>query len=296
MADLHTTLVHFDLEPGKPVQVSPLVQRLTADNASIFTGPGTNTYIVGKEQFTVIDPGPNEQAHIDAIMAATGGRIDKILATHTHEDHSPAAVPLAELTGAEILGLRADSSYEYIDQTFLPESDVVEDQVIEADGCHLRCILTPGHLRQHVCFLLEEENLLFTGDHIMQGATVVIVPIHGGSMQDYFHSLQKLKGRGIERLAPAHGHVLQQAEQVIDELYAHRVARENAILAVLGEKKKGTVEELAPLVYPELQGEITKGALAILWAHLQKLVDDGRATRTHEKHWIVGEEIWEIIE
>lgn len=296
MADLHTTLVHFDLEQGVPVQISPLVRRLTAGNANVFTGPGTNTYIVGTERFLVIDPGPNEQDHIDAIMAATDGRIDKILATHCHEDHSPAAAPLAALTGAELVGMKVANPSEYLDETFVPERDVTDGEIIDGDGFSLRCIMTPGHLKQHVCFLLEDEQLLFTGDHVMQGATVTIIPPHGGSMKDYFNSLLKLKGQGIERLAPAHGHVLQQAEQVIDELYAHRVARENAILEVLRQQRKGTVEELAPLVYPELKGDITRGALAILWAHLQKLVEDGRISRHHEKHWMAGEEIWEMLE
>lgn len=296
MADIHTTLVHFDLIYDEPVVLSPLVKRITANNPSSFTGPGTNTYLVGTDRFTVIDPGPNDQAHIDAILKATDGKIDRILATHGHEDHSPAGKPLADATGAEMIGLTVNSELEHLDTTFTPQRDVEDGEVIDAGDYQIKAIYTPGHLKRHVCFLLEQEQMLFAGDHIMQGATVVIIPPHGGTMWEYLESLEKLKGTGIQLLAPAHGHLLSNPDKVFQELYDHRLTRENKALDVLRSQKKGTVEELAPLVYPEVEGDLIKGTHIALWSHLQKLVHDGKAKKHHEKHWIMGEEIWEILE
>ena len=294
MADLHTTLVETELSYGKPVRLSPLVTRITANNPSPFTGPGTNTYIVGRERFAVVDPGPNEPEHVQAILKATGGRIDYVVATHNHEDHSPAGKPLADATGATMIGLRPDAALEWIDTTFTPQQSVAEGERIHGDGYTLQAIYTPGHLRDHVCFLLEEEGVLFAGDHIMQGATVIIVPTHGGTMWEYLASLQKLQNRGLQILAPAHGHLLSQPDQVLQELYDHRMSREHKILQVLREQQSGTIEQLAPLVYPEVEGDLIRATHIILGAHLQKLVHDGLATRHHKKHWIVEEEIWEI--
>lgn len=296
MADLHTTLVHFDIVYDKPVVLSEWVQRITANNPSAFTGPGTNTYLIGKDRFAVVDPGPNDPAHVDAILKATGGNIDYILATHAHEDHSPAAKPLADATGAEMIGFRCDVDSEHLDKTFAPEQDIKDGEVIDAGGFQLRAIYTPGHLKQHVCYLLEQDDTLFAGDHIMQGATVVIIPPHGGTMWEYLDSLMKLKGQGIHWLAPAHGHILSHPDQVVQELYDHRMAREGRAIEVLKAEKKGTIEELAPLVYPEVKGDLIKGTHFALWSHLQKLVHDGVATKHHEKHWIMGEEIWEFVE
>jgi len=295
MADIHTTLVHFDLVYDEPVVLSEWVQRITANNPSAFTGPGTNTYIIGKERFAVVDPGPNDADHVAAIMKATGGKIDYVLATHAHEDHSPAALPLVETTGAKMIGFRCDAESEHLDKTFAPEKDIQDGEIIDAGDFQLRAIYTPGHLKQHVCYLLEQEKTLFAGDHIMQGATVVIIPPHGGTMWDYLDSLMKLKGKGINWLAPAHGHILSHADQVVQELYDHRMSRERRALEVLTAQKKGTIEELAPMVYPEVEGDLIKGTHFALWSHLQKLVHDGRATKHHEKHWIMGEEIWEIV-
>ncbi len=296
MADIHTTLVHFDLVYDEPVVLSEWVQRITANNPSAFTGPGTNTYIVGKERFVVVDPGPNDADHVAAILKATGGKIDYVLATHAHEDHSPAALPLVEATGAKMIGFCCDEDSEHLDKTFTPDRDIEDGEIIDAGDFQLRAIYTPGHLKKHVCYLLEQEKTLFAGDHIMQGATVVIIPPHGGTMWDYLDSLMKLKGQGINWLAPAHGHVLSHADKVVQELYDHRMSRERRALEVLTSQKKGTIEELAPMVYPEVEGDLIKGTHFALWSHLQKLVHDGRATKHHEKHWIMGEEIWEIVE
>ena len=216
MADLHTTLVHFDIVYDEPVVLSEWVQRITANNPSAFTGPGTNTYVIGKERFVVVDPGPNDPAHVEAILKATDGKIDYILATHAHEDHSPAGKPLADATGAAMIGFRCDVDSEHLDKTFVPKQDIEDGEVIDAGDFQLRAIYTPGHLKQHVCYLLEQESTLFAGDHIMQGATVVIIPPHGGTMWEYLESLMKLKGQGINWLAPAQGDIFAYAEREVE--------------------------------------------------------------------------------
>jgi len=300
MADLHSTLVRIDINYGQAARLSPLVERITANNPSPFTGPGTNTYIVSDELCTVvIDPGPNEPEHIAAILAATENKIDFILATHTHEDHSPAGKPLALASGAKLIGLACDGLGEHLDDTFKPLHSVSDGERLEFGGFVIQAIYSPGHIKDHVCFLLEGEQMLFAGDHIMQGATVVIVPPHGGTIGDYLRSLAKLSGTGIKMLAPAHGHLLAEPDQVMAELSAHRLKREARVIEVMIAQQRGTVEALAPLVYPEVRGDLIWGTHVALWSHLQKLVEDGMVRRKNDKHWMVGsttaEEIWEWI-
>jgi len=300
MADLHSTLIHIDINYGQATRLNPLVERITANNPSPFTGPGTNTYIVSDELCTVVvDPGPNEPEHIAAILAATGNKIDYILATHTHEDHSPAGKPLAQASGAKLIGLACEAMGEHLDDTFKPLHSVSDGERLEFGNFVIQAIYSPGHIKDHVCFLLEGEQMLFAGDHIMQGATVVIVPPHGGTIGDYLRSLTKLSGTGIKVLAPAHGHLLAEPDQVMAELYEHRLKREARVIEVLKSEQRGTVEALAPLVYPEVRGDLIWGTHVALWSHLQKLVEDGVVHRNNDKHWMVGsttaEEIWEWV-
>jgi len=196
------------------VDISPLVRRITASNSGVMTGPGTNTYIVGREQLAVIDPGPADAAHIAAILKTCNARLRWILTTHTHPDHSPAAAQLAAATGAVVLGNKiADDGRQ--DTSFNPLRGFAHDELFITDEFRLRAIATPGHVGNHLCFLLEDEQLLFTGDHIMQGSTVVIVPPNG-DMQDYLNSLALLLQYPIAALAPAHGQIITepQAETV----------------------------------------------------------------------------------
>lgn len=293
MADLHSTLVKFDIVVGEPVTLSPLVRRITAPNPSPFTGPGTNTYLVGHgDEVAVIDPGPAEPSHIAAILKATNGKIRWVIATHTHRDHSPAGKPLADATGAEMIGMPFVGEVEHLDDTFRPRQPVQDGERICASNYTLRAVFTPGHVSNHMSFLLEEEKLLFAGDHIMQGATVVIVSSHGGAMWDYLDSLEKLKGMGIEYLAPAHGHLLSHAEQVVTELHAHRLAREAKAIDALKTLQKATLSELIPLVYPEVGPELAEAAKVALRAHMRKLEHDGVAVIHQDRHWLVGEESW----
>lgn len=295
MADLHTTLVPHDIVYGQPVTLSPLVRRFTANNPSPFTGPGTNTYIVGSERFSIIDPGPADQHHIDAILKATGGNIDHIFATHAHRDHSPAALPLAEATGARLIGLPVDERFTSLDTTFVPQHQVADGELLDLGEYQLRAIYTPGHLCHHVCYLLEQEMMLFAGDHVMQGASVVILAADGGNMWDYLESLMKLKGRGIEYLAPAHGHILSHPDQVLQELYDHRLLREGQVIEVLKKLGSARTEQLAPLVYPEIEGDLIKVTYLALNAHLEKLVHDGVAQKPQQTETSVADTLWQFV-
>jgi glyoxylase-like metal-dependent hydrolase (beta-lactamase superfamily II) len=260
---------------GQPVQLSPLVRRITASNPGVMTGPGTNTYLIGREQVAVVDPGPALDPHIDAILAACGERLRWIIATHTHPDHSPAAASLAAATGAQVLGNVIDNDGRQ-DASFQPQRGFSHDELLSTPEFTLRALLTPGHVGNHVCFLLEEERLLFTGDHIMQGSTVVIVP-PSGDMKDYLDSLQLLRGYPIAALAPAHGQLILDPAAEIDRLVAHRLGREAKVVEVLRREGHGSLDALVPAVYDDVDPALHPIARLSLWAHLLKLQRDGRA-------------------
>jgi glyoxylase-like metal-dependent hydrolase (beta-lactamase superfamily II) len=266
----------------EPAAISPLVRRITASNSGIMTGPGTNTYVVGREQLAVIDPGPEDAAHIDAIMQACGTRLRWILTTHTHPDHSPAARRLAELSGAEVLGnVIADDGKQ--DTTFKPLRGFAHDELFATDEFRLRAIATPGHVGNHLCFLLEDENLLFTGDHIMQGSTVVIVPPNG-DMQEYLDSLRLLLDYRIDAFAPAHGQLILEPEAEIKMLIKHRMLREARAISALERLRHGTLDEITPVAYSDVNPELHRIARYSLWAHLLKLQKEGRVTES-EGDW-----------
>ncbi|MFA5632885.1 MAG: MBL fold metallo-hydrolase, partial [Porticoccaceae bacterium] len=195
------------IEPGKVYQLSPLVRRITAPNGGMMTGPGTNTYLVGRDEIAVVDPGPLIDSHVEAILAATGGAIKWVVATHTHPDHSPAAKPLIEATGAQAVGCVLKPSDGHQDTSFQVDQNVREGDLIRGKDFTLEAVFTPGHVGNHFCFLLREENLLFAGDHLMEGISVVILP-PSGDLKDFMDSLEKLKGYSIDAIAPAHGHVM----------------------------------------------------------------------------------------
>lgn len=268
-----------ELLPRAVVVISPLVRRILAPNPSIMTGPGTNTYLVGDVagggELAVIDPGPDDPSHIDAIVRAGDGRIRWILVTHTHHDHWPGAAPLAARTGAEVRSFAARDGL-HVDR-LLADGDVVRGA-----GFALRAIHTPGHASNHLCFLLEEERRLFTGDHVMHGSTVVLYPPEG-DVGDYLRSLERLLAwePAITTLAPAHGLVFPDPAPVMRGIIEHRLAREAKILGVLaGHDGPATVDELLPAAYGDVEERRLVIARGSLWAHLRKLVDDGRATTT----------------
>lgn len=272
---------------GQPVQLSPLVRRITANNSSVMTGPGTNTYLIGLDQVAVIDPGPALDAHIDAILAACGDRLRWIIATHTHPDHSPAAARLAAATGAVVLGNVIDNDGRQ-DASFNPARGFRQDEILDAKEFTLRALLTPGHVGNHICFLLENEGLLFTGDHIMQGSTVVIVP-PSGDMKDYLDSLQLLRNYPVQALAPAHGQLIPDPAAEIDGLIAHRLGREAKVADALRHVGHETLEALVPAVYDDVDPALHPVARLSLWAHLLKLQRDGKVAETAgEWRWLAG--------
>ena len=258
---------------GTPVSLSKRVRRLTAGNPGVMTGPGTNTYLIGHEEIAVIDPGPDDAAHLDAIAAAGGDRIKWIVVTHTHPDHSPGAAPLRERLRSDVLVLGNQGGRDNFD----PDAEIGDGHTIDADEFTLRAVHTPGHASNHLCYLLEDERLLFSGDHIMNGSTVIISPLDG-DMSAYLASLDRLLTMGIDAIAPGHGAVITDPAAKVNEYITHRLAREEAVAAALAGKVRATAEELVPVVYQDVDASRYGIAKFSLWAHLRKLVVDGRAT------------------
>jgi glyoxylase-like metal-dependent hydrolase (beta-lactamase superfamily II) len=269
------------LEPGLASTLSPRVRRIVAPNPGVMTGPGTNTYLVGNEQVAVVDPGPDDPAHIAAILREGAGRIRWIVATHTHEDHSPAALPLARLTGAELRGAPAPDDF-YQDHSFRPTVHLGDEPLLRTTEFRLRAVHTPGHVGNHYCLLLEDEGMLFTGDHIMNGSTVVIIP-PSGDMKDYLDSMAMLKTLPLVSLAPGHGELMPEPFDVIDGIVRHRLGREEKVLAALRDAA-GTLDELLPRAYDDVPRALYPMAKYSLWAHLLKLARDGLA-RERDERW-----------
>ena len=271
------------MEAGKVVELSPLVRRITAGNGSVFTGPGTNTYLVGKEEVTVIDPGPAMQEHIDVITAAAPN-IKQILVTHTHPDHSPGVRLLKEKLDIPAFGMLTNSSKNQ-DQTFSPERILDDGEVFQEEEFSIEVVHTPGHASNHLCFILKEEKLIFTGDHIMNGSTVVIGP-PDGNMKQYIQSLEKLKDYDIEKIAPGHGELLENPHEVADWIINHRLEREKKVFQALKEATKGTPDTLVEKVYDDVDSSLFPIAKASLLAHLIKLEEDQLIYSSGEEYFI----------
>jgi len=273
-ADDTTVSVPKPIVYGVASALSPMVRRIVAENPGMMTGPGTNTYLVGIDEIAVIDPGPGEASHLDAIAGCGGDRIRWILLTHTHEDHSPGAVGLKKLTGAEILAFGPGEGKGKVRL----DGTLGDGAVIEATEFHLTALHTPGHASNHLCYLLNEERTLFTGDHIMQGSTVVIGP-PDGDMAAYFASLEKLKTirPRLRAIAPGHGHLIEDPMATIDEYIEHRRAREKQVLDVLRSRGTATVARIVEDIYTDVAPELHPVARRSVWAHLRKLADDGEA-------------------
>ena len=270
---------HCELVPGRAVWLSPRIVRVTAPNPGPMTGPGTNSYLVGEpgaQAWTVIDPGPADPAHMQALQAAVPGRLERILVTHTHRDHSPGAVALAQATGAPVLGRRA-AHPEWQDPDFDPDRELTGGERFElGPSTTLVALHTPGHASNHLCFWLPEEKLLFTGDHVMQGSTVVINP-PDGDMAVYLRSLQRLLDIDLEWLAPGHGFLVAQPHDVVRALVAHRLRREAKVAEALLALRDATLDELVARVYDDVSAALHGVAARSLLAHLLKLQGEGRA-------------------
>jgi glyoxylase-like metal-dependent hydrolase (beta-lactamase superfamily II) len=265
--------------PGEVVQVSDLVRRITAPNPGMMTGPGTNSYIVGHKELAVIDPGPESAAHCAALFQTVGDRLKWILCTHTHLDHSPGATALKAATGAAVLGFGRVPDDGRQDTAFKPDRALRDGDVLDAREFRLRTVHTPGHASNHLCYLWEEQKLLFTGDHVMQGSTVVISP-PDGDMTVYLKSLEHLFALDLSALAPGHGHVIDKPHDEVRRLIAHRLKREQKVRDAFATKNPATLDELLPLVYDDVPQQIHPVARRSLHAHLLKLQRDQRVTET----------------
>lgn len=266
------------LTHDETVVLSQRVRRLTAPNPGVMTGPGTNTYIVGNTELAVIDPGPAIESHIDAIVMAAQemkASIRWILCTHTHLDHSPGANLLRDVSGGLVIGMPPAHAKSQ-DPAFTPDSVWQDGDFIQTDEFRLRSVHTPGHASNHLCFYLEEESMLFTGDHIMQGSTVVIAP-PDGDMKAYLESLEQLKSLSLKHLAPAHGELIDRPSEVIEGLIRHRLMRESKVIRCLQQQTNATLDELTPSVYDDVPPFLHSIARYSLLAHLQKLQKETRA-------------------
>ena len=268
-----------EIIPGNVVRLSDTVRRITASNPGFMTGPGTNTYLLGAgEDIAVIDPGPAIDTHVEAILAAAGARIRWILVTHTHLDHSPAAALLKERTGADLMGM-PPPQFGNQDQSFRPERVLAHGERLALGGCTLRVIHAPGHASNQLCYLLEDEKLLFTGDHVMQGSTVVINP-PDGDMRVYLDSLRQLQNEDIEWFAPGHGFLMDKPQEALERLLIHRLTRENKVLKAVREAGTATLESLLPAVYDDVSPRLYPVASRSLLAHLIKLKAEGRVAES----------------
>ncbi len=264
-----------DITPGEVTVLSRYLRRVTAPNPGYMTGPGTNSYLVGEgDELALIDPGPADASHIAALLRHAGGRIRRVLTTHTHIDHSPAAALIKAQTGADVLGMPAPPHGNQ-DRSFMPDAVPEDGMRIRIGGCTLRVLHTPGHASNHLCYLLEEDRILMTGDHIMQGSTVVINP-PDGNMREYLASLQRLKTLDIDYLAPGHGFLMENPHAVVDRIVTHRMAREDKVMKALVGLGKASIEELLPVAYDDVPPQRHAMAARSLLAHLEKLEAEGR--------------------
>ena len=276
------------LDHGVPFRLNSRVRRLVAPNPGVMTGAGTNTYLLGDDEVAVLDPGPAIPEHIDAILETAGDRIRWIICTHTHPDHSPAWQAVAEATGAEVYGaLPADDMFQ--DDTFRPTNEVRHDDLLRTAEFTLRAVHTPGHVSNHFCFFLEEERMLFAGDHIMNGSTVVIIP-PSGDMKAYIESLQLLLRYPLKLIAPGHGEVMEDSRSVVEWLVNHRLKRENKVIAGLRKTGRTDLDGLVKVVYDDVDTSLHKMAKLSLSAHLIKLRQENRALN-HP-----GDDTWEMLE
>ena len=278
----------FEFEYGRADRVSPLIQRVIATNPGPFTFTGTGTYIVGRDEpgagLAVIDPGPADDAHLRALLAAVAGqRVSHVLVTHTHADHSPLARPFADAVGAPILAARPPATQTHAsgsldeaeDAVFAPDTFLGGGETIAGDGWTLQAMATPGHASNHMAFALVEENALFCGDHVMGWSTTIVAP-PDGDMADYMRSLDAVIARGFATLWPTHGAPVTKPAPFLAAYRAHRMAREAQVVARLAAGDR-TIGEMVPTLYAAVDPRLWPAAGLSVQAHLIKLVAEGQA-------------------
>ena len=243
----------------------------------MMTGSGTNTYLFGSDAIAVLDPGPQIDAHLKNIQTMAGAVIRWILVTHTHPDHSPGAAWLKKATGAELLGMAApDGAHQ--DKSFKPDRHLSDGDTLQTDEFRLEAVHTPGHASNHLCYRHADTNCLFTGDHIINGSTVVINP-PDGNMKEYLRSLRRVNALQCATLAPGHGDVIEDPVRAIDWVIEHRLEREAKVVTALETQPGLTARELVPQVYKDVDKALYGWAERSLLAHLLKLEDDAAASQ-----------------
>jgi glyoxylase-like metal-dependent hydrolase (beta-lactamase superfamily II) len=285
MADELAFKTTMEFAYGEPREVASGVARLVANNQGPFTFKGTNTYLVGTTDLAVIDPGPDDRAHFDAIMATVGGRrVTHILITHTHRDHTDGLERLRQATGAKACGYgrsprapevvqTSPSGSEFIDQNFRPDIVLRDGDAISGNGWRLEAVFTPGHAPDHLCFALPQCRALFSGDHVMAWNTSVVAPPEG-NMADYLRSLDRLAARNEELYLPGHGGRIDQPARWVKAYLLHRQWREQAILDAI---KSGhvTIEQIVSSVYRGIDDRLINAASLSVLAHVEHLIARG---------------------
>jgi glyoxylase-like metal-dependent hydrolase (beta-lactamase superfamily II) len=276
---------------GRVDAVSPLIRRVVAPNPGPFTYTGTGTYIVGRSEASagvaVIDPGPPDEAHLGALLAAVEGqRVSHVLVTHTHRDHSPLARPLAAAVGAPVLAARPPARIVHAsgaldeddDETFAPDVTLAGGEVLDGDGWTIEAMATPGHASNHMAFVLREENALFSGDHVMGWSTTVVAP-PDGDMTAYMASLEAVIARRFSTIWPTHGAPITDPGPFLEAYRAHRLEREAQILAQLADGPR-TIMAMVPALYAAVDSRLWPAAGLSVWAHLIALERVGRVVAT----------------
>ena len=270
---------------GEPRELAPGIVRLVANNPSPFTFHGTNTYLVGTTELALIDPGPEDEAHLDAIMRTAAGRpITHILITHTHRDHTDGLERLRAATDAKVCArgrsLRTQgnlktspSGAEFIDIDFSPDIIMGDGDAVSGPDWRLEALFTPGHAPDHLCFAEAHSNVLFCGDHVMGWNTTVVAPPEG-SMTDYMRSLEKLLDRPEKVFLPGHGGRIEQPSRMVKAYIVHRRWREQAILDAVRQGHT-TIDRIVAAVYQGLDARLLKAASLSVLAHIESLVDRG---------------------
>ena len=260
-----------------------LLNKITAPNPGVFTGGGTNAYLIGKNDLTLVDPGPANEEHINNIIKIADGKIKRILVTHTHKDHSPAALPISKILNVPMYGRLVDGDSLWEDETFIPDIVMSDGDTIETSEYSIEAIHTPGHASNHLCFLIPEINCLLTGDHIMDGSTVVIAP-PDGDMTKYISSLEKLLNYKIDTFAPGHGSYMIEPEKTIQAIIRHRLTREGKVFRRLEEAGSSDLDQLVKLVYDDVSEMLYPIAKFSLQAHLIKLIEEKKVTLVADKY------------
>lgn len=263
-----------DMTPGVASALSPLVRRIVAPNPSLMTLTGTNTYLVGIDEVAVIDPGPDDPAHIEAIIGASmRERVRWVLVTHHHLDHSSGVARLVRETGAEVVALGAPKGVEV---AYTPDHRPTDGEIIEGTEWGLEVLHTPGHASDHLSFFLEEERVLFTGDCVLSGSTSVINP-PDGDLAAYMTSLERIRKRRLARICPGHGDVIEDPKALVTEYIEHRRLRETQILEALREGP-AKIAELVPRIYADVPEALHSMAARSVLAHLFKLRAENRVS------------------